>query len=72
MAFNCYGPEECQPFDKNRHTMGAAVAFETIACCLAIDKNEIPLTINFEEKYSDCDINCVPNRDIFHQIKIYK
>jgi 3-oxoacyl-[acyl-carrier-protein] synthase II len=43
------------------HTMGAAAAFETIACCLAIKFNKIPPTINFEETDPDCEIDCVPN-----------
>ncbi len=52
------------------HSMGAAAAFETIACCLVIDKNEIPPTINFEEKDPDCDIDCVPNKGRKHRVKI--
>ncbi len=43
------------------HTMGAASAFEAIACSLAIKDEEIPPTINFEEKDPECDIDCVPN-----------
>lgn len=52
------------------HTMGAAAAFETIACCLAIDKGRIPPTINFEEKDPNCDIDCVPNKSRAHSIQI--
>jgi 3-oxoacyl-[acyl-carrier-protein] synthase II len=43
------------------HTMGAAAAFETIACCLAIKFNKIPPTINFEVNDPQCEIDCVPN-----------
>ncbi len=43
------------------HTMGAASTSEAIACCLAIHEEEIPPTINFEEKDPECDIDCVPN-----------
>jgi len=52
------------------HTMGAASAFETIACCLAIDKDQIPPTINFEEKDPHCNIDCVPNKGRSHQVNI--
>ena len=44
------------------HTMGTAAAFETAVCCLAIKDGCIPPTINFEEKDSQCDIDCVPNK----------
>ncbi len=43
------------------HTMGAASAFETIACCLVIKNNQIPPTINFYTNDEECDIDCVPN-----------
>ena len=52
------------------HTMGAASAFESIACCLAIDQGEIPPTINFEEKDPECNINCVPNKGRQHKVQI--
>jgi 3-oxoacyl-[acyl-carrier-protein] synthase II len=43
------------------HTMGAASAIEAIACCLAVKKDIIPPTINFEMPDPECDIDCVPN-----------
>jgi 3-oxoacyl-[acyl-carrier-protein] synthase II len=43
------------------HTMGAAAAIETIACCLAIKDSIIPATINYETPDPECDIDCVPN-----------
>jgi len=43
------------------HTMGAASAIETIACCLAANSGIIPPTINFEAPDPECDIDCVPN-----------
>ncbi len=43
------------------HTMGAASAIESIACCLAIKNDIIPPTINFETPDPECDIDCVPN-----------
>jgi len=41
------------------HTMGAASAFESIACCLAIKYGQIPPTINFKEHDPECEIDCV-------------
>ncbi len=52
------------------HTMGASSAFETIACCLAIDKGQIPPTINFEQKDPNCDIDCVPNKGRSHEVNV--
>ena len=52
------------------HTMGAASAIETIACCLAILKGIIPPTINYETPDPDCDIDCVPNTARKRDIKI--
>lgn len=43
------------------HTMGAASAIETIACCLAIKNDIIPPTINYETPDPECNIDCVPN-----------
>lgn len=43
------------------HSMGAASAIESIICCLAINHNVVPPTINHETNDPDCDIDCVPN-----------
>ena len=43
------------------HTMGAASAIETIACCLSVKEGIIPPTINYETPDPECDIDCVPN-----------
>jgi 3-oxoacyl-[acyl-carrier-protein] synthase II len=43
------------------HTMGAASAIESIACCLAIRDQILPPTINFETLDTECDIDSVPN-----------
>ncbi len=51
------------------HTMGAAAAIETIACCLIVKTEKIPPTINYEEKDSDCDVMCVPNVSIKKNIR---
>ena len=52
------------------HTMGAAAALETIACCLAIQNSEVPPTINYREKDPYCDINCVPNKGRKHKVRL--
>lgn len=44
------------------HTMGAASAIESIACCLTLKNDIIAPTINFETPDPDCDIDCVPNK----------
>lgn len=43
------------------HTMGAASAIESVACCLALKHDIIPPTINFKTPDPECDIDCVPN-----------
>jgi 3-oxoacyl-[acyl-carrier-protein] synthase II len=43
------------------HTMGAASAIETVACCLALQHDFLPPTINFDEPDQDCDLDYVPN-----------
>lgn len=44
------------------HTMGAASSIEAITCCLAVERNIIPPTINYETPDPECDIDCVPNK----------
>jgi len=51
------------------HTMGAAAAIEAIACCLAIQDSRVPPTINFDEKDSECDIDCVSNKSRKQKLK---
>ncbi|MDD5653789.1 MAG: beta-ketoacyl-[acyl-carrier-protein] synthase family protein [Candidatus Omnitrophica bacterium] len=43
------------------HTMGAASAIESAACCLVVKNGAIPPTINFETPDPECDIDCVAN-----------
>lgn len=43
------------------HLLGAAGAIELIACVLAICKNVIPPTINYENPDPECDLDYVPN-----------
>jgi 3-oxoacyl-[acyl-carrier-protein] synthase II len=43
------------------HTMGAASAIETVACCLALAHEFLPPTINYQERDPACDLDYVPN-----------
>lgn len=43
------------------HSMGAASAIESIACCLAIRDNVAPPTINFNTYDEECLVDCIPN-----------
>lgn len=43
------------------HSMGAASAIESIVCCLSIQNNVVPPTINYTTGDPGCDIDCVPN-----------
>ena len=43
------------------HTQGACGALELATCCLTIEHNVIPPTINYEYNDPDCDLDYVPN-----------
>lgn len=43
------------------HLLGAAGGVEFAACCLAINDNVVPPTINYEYPDPDCDLDYVPN-----------
>jgi len=44
------------------HLLGAAGAMEAAACVLAIDRGQIPPTINLDNQDPLCDLDYVPNR----------
>jgi len=47
------------------HTMGAAAALETVACCLVIKNGEIPPTINMQNFDPECHgVNCIFNKSV--------
>jgi 3-oxoacyl-[acyl-carrier-protein] synthase II len=52
------------------HTMGAASAIETVACCLALRYGFLPPTINYSEPDPACDLDYVPNTARFQAIGI--
>jgi 3-oxoacyl-[acyl-carrier-protein] synthase II len=51
------------------HTLGAASALEAVACCMVIDKERLPPTINFENSDDECPIDCVGNSSRSHVSK---
>jgi len=51
------------------HTIGAAGAIEAVACCLALENQIIPPTINYQYKDPDCDLDYVPNQPRKAKIK---
>ncbi len=52
------------------HSLGAAGAIEAVACCLAIENNVVPPTINYETPDPECDLDYVPNQAREHHIDI--
>lgn len=44
------------------HLLGAAGSVEFIACLLALERNFIPPTINYQHPDPDCDLDYTPNR----------
>jgi 3-oxoacyl-[acyl-carrier-protein] synthase II len=44
------------------HLLGAAGAMEAAVCVLAIERGQIPPTINLEHPDPECDLDYVPNR----------
>ena len=44
------------------HCLGAAGAIEAVITLMAMDRNIMPPTINYEEKDPECDLDYVPNK----------
>ncbi|PKM82606.1 MAG: beta-ketoacyl-[acyl-carrier-protein] synthase II [Firmicutes bacterium HGW-Firmicutes-14] len=51
------------------HLLGAAGGIETIICALAIERGQIPPTINYENPDPDCDLNFTPNKSICREVR---
>ncbi len=43
------------------HLLGAAGGLETIICVLALERQKLPPTVNYEHPDPDCDLDYVPN-----------
>lgn len=52
------------------HTMGAASAIEAIACCMALNENTLPPTINYQTPDPECDVQCVPNASVKKDVRV--
>ncbi|OAT83619.1 beta-ketoacyl-[acyl-carrier-protein] synthase family protein [Desulfotomaculum copahuensis] len=52
------------------HTMGAASAIEALTCCLAVSRDFIPPTINYEEPDPECDLDYVPNHPRWRPVRV--
>jgi minimal PKS ketosynthase (KS/KS alpha) len=50
------------------HSLGAIGAIEMAACALAIDRNVVPPTANWENPDPECDLNYTPNEAIRTQV----
>ncbi|WP_040304970.1 beta-ketoacyl-ACP synthase II [Caminibacter mediatlanticus] len=60
------GKEKCPPVSSTKgatgHCLGAAGTIEAVITLMAMDKNIMPPTINYEEPDPECDLDYVPNR----------
>lgn len=52
------------------HMLGATGAVEAATCALAIDRGQIPPTINHTVPDPECDIDCVPNTARTQEVRI--
>lgn len=62
-AFGAYGRRV--PISSTKamtgHMLGATGAVEAAICALAIDRGELPPTINYTEPDPACEVDCIPN-----------
>jgi len=52
------------------HTIGAAGALGAIAGCIAIQRKEVPPTINLRTPDPDCDLDFVPDHSRSKEVKV--
>jgi 3-oxoacyl-[acyl-carrier-protein] synthase II len=52
------------------HLLGAAGALETVVCALALQHQEIPLTLNHQEPGLECDLDYVAGRSRPYPIRV--
>jgi len=52
------------------HTLGAAGAVEAVYTALALERQILPPTINYEEPDPECDLDYVPNRSRPAQVEV--
>lgn len=48
-----------KPF--HAHPLGASGAIEAAICCLALEHDYLPPTLNLSEPAADCDLDCIPH-----------
>ena len=60
------GKEKCPPVSSTKgatgHCLGAAGTIEAVITLMAMDRNIMPPTINYEEPDPECDLDYVPNK----------
>ena len=52
------------------HLLGAAGAIEAAACIMAINRGQLPPTINLDDPDPDCDLDYVPNKARKSDVKV--
>jgi len=52
------------------HLLAAAGALETAVCALAIQNQEIPMTVNFREPDEGCDLDYVPDKSRPYPVRV--